>query len=84
MKLEKALELVFCELERAETLHPAWPADLVKRAAIICEEAGEVIQAANNFDEKKGSKKTLITEVVHVAACALRFLKNIEEINKNE
>lgn len=79
MKLENALALVMAECHRAETLHPVWPWDHIHQAAIIAEEAGECLQAALNHREGKGSKRPMITEAVHTAAMAIRFLKNIEE-----
>ena len=41
MKIETILGLVMAEIGRAETLHPVWPSDLVKAAAIPAEEAGD-------------------------------------------
>jgi hypothetical protein len=46
------------------------------RAASICaEECGELVREANNHDERKGSKKAMITEAIHTAATAIRFSK---------
>ena len=53
----------------------------IHQAAIVTEEAGELLQASLNHNEHKGSKKAIITEAIHTAASALRFLKNIEENN---
>lgn len=58
MKLETALAMVMAECVRAEALHPVWPKDPVHQMAILCEESGEALQAALNFKERKGSKKT--------------------------
>jgi len=79
MKIETILGLVMAEIDRAEKLHPVWPTDLVKAAAIPAEEAGELLKAANNHEEKHTSKHEIITEAVHTAASAIRFLKNMEE-----
>lgn len=79
MKTEQILCLVMAELERAEKIHPAWPTDLVKAAAIFAEEAGETLRAANNFDETRTGKKEIITEAVQTAAMAIRLLKNINQ-----
>ncbi len=79
MKTEKALGMILAELERAEKLHPAWTRDVVKGCSLIAEESGEAIRAANNFDETKTGKAEIITEVVHTAAVALRFLKNMDD-----
>jgi len=79
MKIETILAQVMAEIDRAEKLHPVWPADLVKAAAIPVEEAGELLKAANDRDEKRTSYQSIITEAVHTAASSIRFLKNLEE-----
>ncbi len=43
---EKAIELVFAELRYAERKFPGWPEDPVHAAAILAEEAGELVKAA--------------------------------------
>lgn len=85
MKIEKIIASVFAEIERAETLHPAWPRDVVKACSLLAEEAaGEAVRAANTFDETRTGKKDIITEAIHTAATAIRLLKNIEETEPNE
>jgi len=81
MKIETILGLVMTEIDRAEQLHPVWPTDLVRAAAIPAEEAGELLKAANDHGEKHTSRQAIITEAVHTAASAIRFLKNLEEKN---
>lgn len=81
MKIEIVLAQIFSEIDRAEKLHPDWPTNPIHQAAIVTEEAGELLQASLNHNEHKGSKKAIITEAIHTAASALRFLKNIEENN---
>lgn len=77
MKTEQILCRILAELERAEKIHPAWPIDLVKASAILAEEAGETLRAANTFDETRSGKKEIVTEAVQTAATAIRLLKNI-------
>ena len=79
MKTEQILCLVMTELERAEQIHPIWPADLVKASAILAEEAGETLQAANNYDENRCGKNQIVTEAVQTAAMAIRLLRNIPD-----
>ena len=81
MNIETIIALVMAEIDRAEKLHPVWPTDIVKAAAIPVEEAGELLKAANDHDEKHTSRQSIITEAVHTAASAIRFLKNLEEKN---
>ena len=84
MKIENALAQIFSEVERAEKLHPDWPTSPIHQAAIVTEEAGELLQASLNHNEHKGSKKAMITEAIHTAASVIRFLKNIKEESTDE
>lgn len=81
MKIETIIGLIMTEIDRAEKLHPVWPTDPVKVAAIPVEEAGELLKAANDQGEKRASPREMIAEAVHTAASAIRFLKNLEEKN---
>ena len=76
MKIEIALAQIFSEVERAEKLHPDWPTSPIHQAAIVTEEAGELLQASLN--------KAMITEAIHTAATVIRFLKNINEESTDE
>ena len=84
MNIENALAQIFPEVERAEKLHPDWPTNPIHQAAIVTEEAGELLQASLNHNEHKGSKKAMITEAIHTAATVIRFLKNINEESTDE
>ena len=73
------------ECDRAQKLHPEWPADIIYQAVIINEEAGEVMKACMEyrFEPAKGvTMAHIIAEVVQVGAMAVRFLKNVPEIGK--
>ena len=83
MKTELILMNIMAEVTRAEIMHPAWPRDLVKAAALCAEECGELVRACNDYDESRGSKKPMVTEAIHAAATAIRFLKNINEEEKS-
>jgi hypothetical protein len=82
MKTQTALAMILSEIDRAEKLHPVWPKNHIHASAICAEEAGELIQAALNHNEHKGSTQYMITEAVHTAATAIRFLKNMEAENE--
>ena len=85
MKTELILMNIMAEVTRAESIHPAWPCDPVKAAALCAEECGELVRACNDYDESRGSKKPMVTEAIHTAATAIRFLKEIELDNaRNE
>lgn len=70
---------VFEELKRAQRQHPQWPTDNVKRAAIVLEEAGEVIREANRIDEGKSSLAALKMELIQTAAMCYRMLNAITD-----
>lgn len=75
-----ALGEVLTELQRASKLYPNWPTDPVHAAAIVGEEAGELLQAALDHTYADlnhlgpNTDKRLKTESVQTCAMALRFL----------
>lgn len=68
------------ELGSAEIKHPVWPEDQIHGAAIVGEEAGELLQAALKFRYEKGRYYQMHREAVQVGATALRFLTNTPEL----
>lgn len=77
---------MIAELARAEHLHPVWPGrgrrgDHVWAASIVTEEAGEVLQAALNYQAHgRGSVAHIRKELVHTGAMALRALINLHAV----
>lgn len=67
---------VLMELDRARALHPFWPDDPIHATAIMMEEAGEVLQAVNNFmwGHKNGTAEDVRKEVIETIAMCLRLL----------
>lgn len=65
---------VLSEIASAKTKHPEWPADHVSRAAIVSEEAGEVIREANHLREGKGDVRLLRSELIQTAGVCLRMI----------
>lgn len=67
---------VFAELDRARSLHPVWPNDTIHATAIMLEEAGEVLRAANNlvWGHKGGTVEDVRKEVIETMAMCLRLL----------
>jgi len=62
-------------LGNAKNKHPTWPDCPVKQAAIVAEEAGELIREANHIDEGKGDYLLLKAEALQTAATAFRLLE---------
>jgi hypothetical protein len=73
------LQQVLHELSCAEVSHPQWPEDVVHQAAIVAEEAGELVRAALQQRYERGSHRHAYTEAMQTAAMALRFMKNYRE-----
>ena len=77
------ISLLVNEMSRAEKVYPDWPKDMVYQASIMNEEAGEVVQAVNNFVmHNKGSIKDIHDELIQTGAMVLRCLKNLDVNNK--
>jgi NTP pyrophosphatase (non-canonical NTP hydrolase) len=76
--VEQAIAEICEELTRAEAKHPSWPEDVIHGAAILAEEAGEVIQAAIDVHYYGRSLHELRRELVQVGAMAVRNLIHLE------
>ena len=69
------------ELERAEAKFPWWPTDPIHAAAIVAEEAGELIRAALR-ETYEGAEDEMVTEAIQTGAMALRFIINADKMEK--
>lgn len=77
MTQQEAIRSILVELERAQTIHPNWPFDAIHGAAIVGEEAGELIRASLKYQYEKGTKEEMVEEAIQTAATCIRFLKNL-------
>jgi hypothetical protein len=68
------------EMEQAEIKFPSWPEDLIHGAAIVVEEAGELIKACLQNRYEKGSLAEVEKEAIQTATMAIRFLENLPMI----
>lgn len=74
------------ELRKAKKKFPNWPDHPAAQAGIVCEESGELMQAALEFKYEKGKKEQTVDqqkeqmriEAIHTAAVAIRFLENLK------
>lgn len=73
-KREEALADIKVELLRAEDKFPQWPEDKIHQAAIVAEEAGELVQAAIQYTYEGGLIHQIRREAIQTAAMALRLL----------
>jgi hypothetical protein len=70
----QAVAMILAELARARKKHPKWPADKIHQAAIVANEAGEMLQAAYDARYEDAPLSDIDTEAVHTAATAIRLL----------
>jgi hypothetical protein len=68
---------VWVELAAAREKHPRWPVDVIHQAAVLAEEAGEVVKAALDMTYAGGSVKDVYKEARQVGAMAIRLLVNL-------
>lgn len=86
METNKIWDAVNEELKKAKRAHPNWPDHVAAQAGIVCEEAGELMQAALEFKYEKGKKGRTRTEqkqcmekeAIQTIVTAIRFLENLK------
>lgn len=69
---------VKAELARASELYPRFPKDVVKAVAIVAEECGEAIRAANDHDVRPTdeTRRDVHDELIQTMAMCIRVLQN--------
>ena len=83
MQAQNIIADILQELKVAKKKHPNWPDHVVAQAAIVGEEAGELLQAAlqakYETQRKEPSEHTarMKKEAIQTAAMAIRFLQNL-------
>lgn len=70
---------ILLELKKAKKKHPFFPSDAVSMCAIMAEEAGEAIQAANDVYWDNGDVEKFKVELRHTAAMCIRILEKMED-----
>jgi hypothetical protein len=80
MQFIEALKMLGEELQSAERKFPGFPTDPIHAAAILQEEAGELVQSALQYTYEGGCLGAMQKEAVQVGAMALRFLLNFDSI----
>lgn len=82
VEVKRILVAVLADLNSAEEKHPKWPKDHIHQAAIVAEEAGELVQAALKHKYEGGRYYDMHSEALQIAAMAIRFLKNAPPLKK--
>jgi hypothetical protein len=75
--VESIISDVLAELERARSMWPHWPVDPIHAAAVVSEEAGELVQAANDYSYSGGDIERMRAEATQTTAMGLRFLAGL-------
>lgn len=73
-KIDRIIDDIKTEMDRATQLHPDWPDDLIHQVSIMNEEAGESIRAALNHVYHGEPIDEVETELIQTAAMAIRCL----------
>jgi len=76
----EAIDAILDELILALRKWPNWTEDVVHGAAILGEEAGEVLRAALRLTYEGGSVDDLRREVCQCGAMCLRMLRHLDEM----
>lgn len=76
MDRKRAISMVTDEMDRAEKKWAGWPMDPVHGAAIVAEEAGELVQCALNCTYSGATDVAMVREAIHTAATAIRFIQH--------
>lgn len=84
MTNDEIIDLVFAELKSAEKQHPSWPVDPIHAAAILGEEAGELLQATIDFTYQGGEFELgrMKKEAAQCAAMGIRFLMGFDRYER--
>lgn len=77
LERKQAVTMLLTELDKAERKFPTWPDDLVHRAAIVAEEAGELVRASLQNQYEGDRLQELKKEATQTGAVALRFLTKL-------
>jgi NTP pyrophosphatase (non-canonical NTP hydrolase) len=80
--MSDAYEAIKAELARAEEKWPEWPEDPVHAAAVVVEEAGELMRASLRYTYEDKHMVEMVDEAVQVGAMAVRFINNIMAFKK--
>ena len=75
------------EVKIAIRQHPNWPDDIIHAAAVVVEEAGELMKAAlqSVYEPEKSNLIDARIEAIQTAATCVRFIHGIDrEIGKLE
>jgi hypothetical protein len=79
---QEVIDFILEEYDKACAKHPIFPTDIVHCAGILCEEAGEAMQAALDVTYSGGKIRDFKEELGHSGAMAIRNLLNTKWLKK--
>ena len=91
MKRNEIWPAVELELRKAKKKFPNWPDHAAAQAGIVCEEAGELMQACLKWKYERDVHNEVVQsaqhdnmrdEAIQVAAMAIRFLENLKNLHE--
>jgi hypothetical protein len=74
------MEEILKELHQAKQKWPRYYSDVIHAAAIIGEEAGEILKAALDYTYDNGAIEDVEKETIQTAAMCIRLLENIDKL----
>lgn len=84
MSRDEIVAVVMKELDRAKTKFPSWPTDPIHAAAIVQEEAGELVRAVLQWTYECDRRTEAEDEAIQTAAMAIRFLLHFRDYRTRE
>jgi D-serine deaminase-like pyridoxal phosphate-dependent protein len=77
-QVPESVRQVMEELSKARSKFPSWPDDPIHAAAVVQEEAGELVQAALQavYEPHRSSLTDARKEAIQTAAMAIRFIES--------
>lgn len=81
---QPVLDLIQKELDSARNKIIYWPTDPVHAAAVVAEEAGELIRASLRFTYEDLGLEEFEREAVQTAAMAIRLLNNLYDLKRRK
>ncbi|RPE05520.1 hypothetical protein EGT74_24355 [Chitinophaga lutea] len=77
---------ILLELRAAKRKQPTWPDHIVARAAMVAEEAGELLRASLQYKyepllflDNEGMRAEMRKEAIQTAAMCLRFIEALDK-----
>ena len=84
IETKRWLVCIWGELNNAKEKHPKWPKDKIHAAAIVGEEADELLRAAIQAVYENAPFYNMHKEAIQTGAMALRFLLEVGELPEHK